>query len=465
MSDGFDLVNDSIPSVRLFNPEGFDPRDHLPERWWRHADSMRYFVHTLHHQRFMYHRSPDDFIEIKAGYMIPFFTDKRDYKPVVETLKEAGVLECDGHYIEGRKSLGFRLGSRWRGVPFQSVKVTNPALVKKVRTKRSEQRDKVTADVHLYLRSWVERLDLDGRSAQATAVACGLEECLPMVEMIRDQDWYFSVCEYGRVHHNVSSLKSEFRRSLSYKGQRLINLDIANSQPLLFSVVLINSLCHKEFLSSLYSWEIDNSELYFELPTSLLLQEGKSTPYTMPTHPLRLPRLITTVEETADWKDTTRRLMAHGLPQDALLYIELTQRGLLYEYLMQKEGIAQEKRTEFKKSFFGGVFFCKNKPVTKQARLFQAHFPSVYDVVFKLKANDYRRLAHVLQRTESSLIINRVARRCMTELPGVCVVTIHDSVLTTPEGVEPVRRVMTEEFRRVGLDPTIRVEDYASAAD
>lgn len=464
MSDGFELVNDSIPSVRLFNPEGFDPRDHMPEQWWRHADSVRYFVHTLHHQRFLYHRSPDDYIEIKAAYMIPFFTDKRDYKPVVVALEEAGVLECDDHYVVGRKSLGYRLGPRWRSVPFRSFKVTNPTLVRKLMAKRAEQRGKVTANVHLYLRAWTERLELDWRSVQATATACGLEVCLPMAEMIRDRDFYFSTCEYGRVHHNVSSLQSEFRRHLSYNGQGLINLDIANSQPLLFSVVLVNCLCHKDYLRSLYSWEIDNSGLYIDLPTSLFLQEENTTPHTSPAHPLRLPTLITTVEETAHWKDTTRRLMAHGLPQDALLYIELTQRGLLYEYLMQQEGICQDKRAEFKKTFFGGVFFCKNRPVTKQARLFQSHFPSVYNVIFELKANDYRRLAHVLQRTESSLIVNRIARRCMNELPGVCVVTIHDSVLTTPDGVESVRRIMTEEFRRVGLDPTIRVEDYSSAA-
>ncbi len=457
------MVNDSIPSVRLFNPDGFDPRDHLPERWWRHADSVRYFVHTLHHQRFLYHRSPEDYIEIKAAYMIPFFTDKRDYKPVVEALEEAGVLDCDDHFVVGRKSLGYRLGPRWRSMPFRSVKVTNPALVRKLVAKRAEQRGKVTADVHLYLRSWVERLELDWRSVQATATACGLEDCLPMAEMVRDRDWYFSTCEYGRVHHNVSSLQSEFRRHLSYNGQGLINLDIANSQPLLFSVVLINSLCHKEYLSSLYSWKINNSELYIDLPTSIFLKEENPAPHTMPNHPLRLPRLITAGEDITGWKDTTRRLMTMGLPQDALLYVELTQRGLLYEYLMQQEGTPQDKRAEFKKMFFGGVFFCKNRPATKQARLFQAHFPSVYNVIFDLKANDYRRLAHVLQRTESSLMINRVARRCMAELPGVCVATIHDSVLTTPDGVGPVRRMMTQEFRRVGLDPTIRVDDYSSA--
>lgn len=89
--------------------------------------------------------------------------------------------------------------------------------------------------------------------------------------------------------------------------------------------------------------------------------------------------------------------------------------------------------------------------------MFLAYFPTVYDVVFELKYRDYRRLAHILQRTEGSLVINRVARRCMNELPDVCVVTIHDSVLTTPDGVRPVRRIMAEEFAGVGLVPKLRV--------
>lgn len=460
MTDQVDLVDDRTTGVRLYNPEGFDPRQHLPERWWRHADSVRYFVHTLHHQRFLYRRDPDDYVEVKAAYMIPFFTDKRDYKPLVECLKERGVLECDGRYVEGRKSLGYRLGTRWRGVPFRAVRATNPALVRKVVAKRAEQRARVTHDVHLYLRGWVERLDFDYPAAARTAADRGLEDYLPVIESLRDKEWHFVACDYGRVHSNVSSLKSEFRRFLSYNGQRLVNLDVANSQPLLFSVVLVNSLLHEDYLSSLYSWQLDGAELYFNFPVSSFLQEQESYHPHPHSTPLRLPSLITSGGAAADWTDTTRRLMARGLPHDALLYAELTQRGLLYEYLMQQAGIPQDGRAEFKKSFFGGVFFCKSRPFTKQARLFQTHFPTAYQVIFDLKARDYRRLAHVLQRTESSLIINRVARRCMAELPDVCVATIHDSVLTTPDGAEPVRRIMTQEFRRVGLDPTIRVEDF-----
>src|SRR4051812_26906116 len=75
--------------------------------------------------------------------------------------------------------------------------------------------------------------------------------------------------------------------------------------------------------------------------------------------------------------------------------------------------IPGHRRRKFKESFFGGVFFCENRPVTRQAELSRSHFPNVYEVVREIKRKDYRHLAHTLQRVESSLIVNRVARRCM----------------------------------------------------
>ncbi len=455
MAEDFVIVDDGARSIRLYNPVGFDPRKYLPERLWKHADSVRYFVHTIHHQRFMYRRAKDDFIEVKQAYMLPFFTMKDDYQPIMKALATKGVLECDGYYIKGQKSYGFRLGPTWRSIPFKAIRVSDPALVRKVLDKRQKDYASITWDVHRYLRAWTERLDFDYEAAVRHAVRCGLEEYEPMLDALRHRELYFTHCDYGRVHHNFSSLKSEFRRFLSYRGQKLVNLDIRNSQPLLFSVVLLSYLLGEEQFRSLYAWKVDNSGLYYDLPSSIFLQEEEPQPTPPPTPPLRLPGLVTKEERHQGFKDTTRRMMAHGLPQDVLLYLELTQRGQFYEYLMQEGGIAQDHRDEFKQSFFGGVFFCKNWPLTKQAKLFRRLFPSVYEVIHEIKKRDHRTLAHMLQRTESSLIINRIARRCMEELPDTCIVTIHDSVMTTPGGVEPVKAIMKQEFAQVGLEPTV----------
>lgn len=56
--------------------------------------------------------------------------------------------------------------------------------------------------------------------------------------------------------------------------------------------------------------------------------------------------------------------------------------------------------------------------------------------------------------------IDIIARRILDEMPGTFVGTIHDSIMTTPDRAEAVRAVMVEEFRRCGLNPTIRLESY-----
>ena len=58
-------------------------------------------------------------------------------------------------------------------------------------------------------------------------------------------------------------------------------------------------------------------------------------------------------------------------------------------------------------------------------------------------------------------MINRVCRRLMQEHQEVPVVTIHDSILTTRKNVTLVRKIIEEEFLRVGLQPTLHEEEYA----
>lgn len=53
-----------------------------------------------------------------------------------------------------------------------------------------------------------------------------------------------------------------------------------------------------------------------------------------------------------------------------------------------------------------------------------------------------------------------VCARLMEEHPDCPVVTIHDSILTTPRWVEVVTKVIHEEFARLGITPTLHVEDY-----
>lgn len=60
-------------------------------------------------------------------------------------------------------------------------------------------------------------------------------------------------------------------------------------------------------------------------------------------------------------------------------------------------------------------------------------------------------------------MIHQVCRRLMLEHPTVPLITIHDSIMTTPGNVALVRGVMAEEFGRVGLHPKFKLESDCGA--
>ena len=60
------------------------------------------------------------------------------------------------------------------------------------------------------------------------------------VEQIADNDTEFSVCRYGRVHSSLTRCSKRIRPALRVSGESLVMLDIANSQPLFLSLLIIN---------------------------------------------------------------------------------------------------------------------------------------------------------------------------------------------------------------------------------
>lgn len=65
-----------------------------------------------------------------------------------------------------------------------------------------------------------------------------------------------------------------------------------------------------------------------------------------------------------------------------------------------------------------------------------------------------------MQHAESSLFIGAVCGRIMREGPSVPILTIHDSLLTTPQYVDYAESVIREEFDKLGVSPRLKEEDY-----
>jgi hypothetical protein len=90
--------------------------------------------------------------------------------------------------------------------------------------------------------------------------------------------------------------------------------------------------------------------------------------------------------------------------------------------------------------------------------LFAQEFPTVWNTIRSIKKENHHRLSHHMLRLESEIIINRAVRQCALE--GICVVTIHDCLVTYPDQAERVREIMVEVLESVGVTPTIKISAF-----
>lgn len=394
----------------VYNPVNFDPCEALPPSLRRYADDARYLLHKIFEHRIFDHRTEDAFIPLKARYLISVMSERR-FVNIRDALVEGGVIEIDNHYIQGQKSIGYRLTHKFRSARHHKVKMRNQRLVRRMSLRKAEQLGEITLDVHQHLYRFLLDIEINYESA-----ITDIEEDFVVnevsVAMIRDGCWFFHSDDYGRVHTNISNLKSSLRKHLVHKGRNLRNIDIRNSQPLFLAILLLN----------FYS---NNGSLSFYTPPS--------------PSPLPLRSDI-------------------SVPSDVMKYVMLSQNGTLYDVIASMIGDERD-RGVVKKRLFRELFFCRNKPWrTDCEKVFEREFPNVYGVIRDLKRDDYTHLSKLLQKTESGFIINGVVRDCMNQHPDMFVTTIHDSVMVAEEDVPVVRELLLRRFSHYGITPELKVE-------
>ncbi|MBX9584959.1 MAG: hypothetical protein K2X87_32035 [Gemmataceae bacterium] len=423
----------------------------LPDDLTQYADHARWLVHTIYQRRVFDRRHRDDFIPLKAAYLRRVLPWHR-YTDILAALAAAGVLEIDRHYIKHEESRKYRLAAGLRAETHRRHPVTHAGLARKLVKLREAKAAEVTLDVHRHLWSNLHRVEIDFTNVRRDL--CDRPELVHQAEVLHDRQYHFHADEYGRVHTNLTNLSRALRPYLSVGGSPLVNLDIRNSQPLLLSVLVVNWCVNGGGLSPLHSFHLDRERdaLYLDIPEDFFSKKQSlncSDTNPSPSHTLY---------------DVKLHAVLHGLglPEDLLRYIGLTQEGRFYEYLMRQAAVPPARRDDFKREFFGKVLFCKNHERYVEGRAFEGLFPSVAGVIREIKREDYTQASKLLQRVESSLVINRVVRRLMEALPDAFVATIHDSVLTTRDVAGEVEAAVRREFGRVGLTPTLRWEEYRS---
>jgi hypothetical protein len=160
-------------------------------------------------------------------------------------------------------------------------------------------------------------------------------------------------------------------------------------------------------------------------------------------------------------------------------YIELCERGELYEYLERccrgrltlRDCIPADRwhrygtdrpltRKDVKRQFL--VMLFADVATTTRMPLFDivaTEWPALADYIIDAKRDCYQNLARDCQRLESRLMIDGAAGSLLVE-PSIPIVTIHDAILTTAAHVPAVEAAVIAEFGRLGVTPKIMPAHY-----
>ena len=154
-------------------------------------------------------------------------------------------------------------------------------------------------------------------------------------------------------------------------------------------------------------------------------------------------------------------LEAVDIPGDVRQFAVDVLSGDLYEHLRdvyaRRRRVKRFTRSQAKEKFFMGIFSEPRKEGL-MSRIVHDRYGSVAAVLDDLKVKDYKRPSMALQRMESWAMLGLIVRQIMDEHPGIPVVTLHDSILTTPQHLDTVERIMRGNLRGLGLVPRLRRE-------
>ena len=417
--------------------------------------------------------APDAFIHL---YSAKLKCHVWDYRLYLDYLLRTGILESDHFYIPGEKSYGYRYTSTYNTIlkPVTIKKYTLRKIVKEHSTpelKRNKsdlgylakwftpalQINVPNAYDHLAKRFHEVRVEIGDYKARRKYSLQKMS-----VDRFALQDFYFLKDDsVGRLHTNLTNIKSSLRNFITYDGQNLVSVDIKNSQPF-----LCNTFLNEGFFNSSSKGTNDYS-----------LFSNISNCYSLSIFDIVSDYHFKYITSTTRLSGISSLLMRgkYELSHTALefqQYQELTVEGRLYQYI-QSEVLARSGKLiplgkPLKEVMFTVMFTANNyigQPEAEPKRIFRSLFPYMYELLSLIKKDDASTLPRLLQSIEAKIMLDRVCYRISVDNPYLPIFTIHDSV-TCPVGFEDyVATVIREEMvKAIGISPSLKYEYWTPNA-
>jgi len=331
-----------------------------------------------------------------------------EYRGVIVDCLEAGFIEVNERYSEGKFSKSYRLSKRYRTPQIATYQVKRRSAKERIRLDEQDVTGRLVA-------SWFPSAEIDTKAAEIDTKAAGWT--LYSVQSIQSQRWYASRCQYGRLHSSFTALPKKIRQRLKLDGEKVAELDISNCQALILGQLAANN----------------------QQPTT-------NQPNPTTNHPHTICR-------------------TNG---DLEIYNSIAGSGKIYDHLLHQfsdcrlfDLIPPERRhsrscdralarRDIKKQFILIMF--SNVPMMKQLFIwprFESEFPTVASFIEQQKLDHgYQSIARSCQRFESQIMIDTVAGELAKVIP---IITVHDSIVCRQQDIDRVTQALESGFVKNGI--------------
>lgn len=434
----------------IWNPHDFNPLDFLPPHLYRQSDAARVLVHLIEYRRLDKRYKADEWVTLKATYLRNV-VGADHCEAIRDCLAAKGVIAVKRSFVVGHKSFEFRIGPRFERSTFRRVPVTDKFLLRRMEKHLGRTVPNPDSPTDLALYTWLTKLTIDAKETKQfmsdfSETAERVRQKMLTVDMLAEGDYWLTRDRFRRVHTNFTNLWSGLRQFLSLGGEPLVELDIANSQPLFFGLL------------ALAKWE-SSQEIGQGNKVALEASSNNSVNTINSNYSNFFPSSPTPSLYDAGMHCGNLRA---GLPPDLAKYMALVQRGAFYEFLMAKCHRTGGERGEFKESFFRHVFYAKKSYPNPIANVFRREFPTASRILAEVKAKEPRDAPRKMQQLEADFVIDTCCRKLIASHPAVPLLTLHDGIWTTPPHIGLVRRTVYTEFARLGVRPLLRCRTASS---
>lgn len=494
LQEGSQILRVSYPeSLTVLLPECLDLekliRDNPPEDIPAfHVDNIKYILNLISYLPSI----KKDYNYEYLGY-VPVNKQKLQksgiyyYRKYIDYLVAHGVIYEDEYYITGEKSKGIRFSYEYSYCKVKKYKITKRTLIKAIVKNAVMRNNTITEERLPYLAKWWNEQELEIQYSDALKflddrlenskkelmmkynlnsedeLKMLLEKqkqkkkskkkiknpyeqyntALQIVERLHHREYLMKIdTTSGRLHTLLTQLPKVLRQFVTFKEQKLVSVDLRNSQPLL-AIVLLNK----------------NLILANPIVISAIIKNN-------PIHQISPPTMLVDFINEVQYRTDVRR------------YIQIVSTGKYYEEfgaILQRNGLIPQEVEDVRKfakeatysSFFASNYDFQHIPAMLH---FKKVFPSVYFIFSRVKFSKkgtkksekvHRALAVCLQAFEAELFLNRICKRISEINPDIPLFTIHDSVVTTLEYQELVSEIVKEViFDAIDIIPILNIEEW-----